>query len=386
MPGIKNGARQHFPALDGLRGVAILLVILTHVSTGWWAARSIFDAPAKFEPTFHVWWRISAIAEAGSYGVQLFFIVSAFTLTATRQNWIDKGLAYYAGRRIARVGPGYWLAGIAYTVLAGTSPRLWAPHGVSPLDFVIAALFGSAWQGGASWAVVPGGWSVSVEVSFYIVLPFFLRVIRGRVGAAVLCLVASAILAQVIRPWLLSRPVYAYQAFCFPLAQLPAFMCGIVAALAVERWRVLRLPGAAYTALGLAVFVVAFKELLPPAWLLMPLIPFSVLCAAATALSAAHPPLLLRIGVARKVGEVSYSMYLVHFGLLFPSLQASLWLFPGAGLAAMLMHFGLTSIGAFGISLLTHRFIEQPPSAWVANTFKSRQQLKLALQRPIETG
>jgi peptidoglycan/LPS O-acetylase OafA/YrhL len=172
------------PALDGLRAVAILMVVLTHVTRGRQAALSIVYDTTNWPTSFALPSWLEKIGNAGDLGVQLFFVVSAFTLTV-RASQSNEDLKGYALRRIFRVGPGYWLAGVAYTLLAGFAPRLWAPDGIAPTDIAVAAAFGSAWQGGASFAVVPGGWSISAEVAFYIALPVIIRMINGRIWRAV---------------------------------------------------------------------------------------------------------------------------------------------------------------------------------------------------------
>src|SRR3954447_733875 len=55
---------QRFPALDGLRGLAVLLVLLDHAS----------DAELRLFPGANM-------NRAGKYGVYLFFVLSAFLLT-----------------------------------------------------------------------------------------------------------------------------------------------------------------------------------------------------------------------------------------------------------------------------------------------------------------
>ena len=107
---------RHLPALDGLRGIAILLVILTHASGGWLAAASIELDTFSWPATFSLPGWLSRVSGQAIHGVTLFFVVSAFTLTLSLAKGGD--LRAYAIRRIARVGPGYWLAGIVYPLIA----------------------------------------------------------------------------------------------------------------------------------------------------------------------------------------------------------------------------------------------------------------------------
>jgi peptidoglycan/LPS O-acetylase OafA/YrhL len=96
-PGATDTPR-HLPALDGLRAIAILLVIPHNVyvfeRTGGWLAP-------------FAW-----LANAGWIGVQLFFVLSGFLIT---RNLLDSRGAsnYYSaffGRRILRIFPLYFLA------------------------------------------------------------------------------------------------------------------------------------------------------------------------------------------------------------------------------------------------------------------------------------
>ncbi len=93
-----NSLPQHMPALDGLRGAAILMVVLTHAATGWGA----WGWPA----TFHLLAWLAAVASGGFHCVALFFVVSAFTLTVQAGRRTDRWAAY-AIRRVARIGPAY---------------------------------------------------------------------------------------------------------------------------------------------------------------------------------------------------------------------------------------------------------------------------------------
>src|SRR3569832_1712860 len=79
--------RAHYPALDGLRGVAILLVLFLHV----------FD----FLNYFFIGW----------LGVDLFFVLSGFLITDILLKTVDKPnyLRNFYMRRILRIFPLYYL-------------------------------------------------------------------------------------------------------------------------------------------------------------------------------------------------------------------------------------------------------------------------------------
>jgi len=367
---------KHMPALDGLRGVAILLVIFTHVGNGWPGAFSILYDVESMKPTFDLPAWLIAISGAGNYGVQLFFVVSAFTLTV-RAAHDRNGLASYALRRIARVGPAYWIAGLAYTLVAGLGPRLWAPNGVTFDDLVIAAMFGSAWQGGASLAVVPGGWSVSCEVAFYIALPFLVAIIDGRIWRAIALTGVALLVAKLAAVNSRQAVLEGISGFYFyvnPIRQAPVFLFGMTAALVAMRVKLPRLPGIPAALLIGAIFV------LPVLMQRYSHLHFAAPISVAVAYSAAYPPRFLVGRAIRRLGEVSYSMYLVHFALLGASLTIAEWLCPLTDWTTMLLHFALTTAATFVVASVTYRIIEQPPIRWASRFGTQRSPVPAAVK------
>lgn len=349
---------KHMPALDGLRAIAILLVILVHVSEGWGSALSIYPGETPLGRGFVLPLPAELIAGRAGIGVQLFFIVSAFTLTCRLAQDRGGSLVAYAVRRLARVGPGYWLAAIGYTLWAGTGARPVAPNGIAPVDMIVAAIFGSAWQQGASLMVVPGGWSVSCEVTFYIALPLLLWLIDGRVWRAAVLTALAIIAAQLRHRHVSADYGVSWVAAVSPFANLPIFLCGItaatiVAARPIPNWRFA-------PALALIGAIVILPLLRLPAWYFQHQLAFALVATIAVPFAALYPPRLLASAAARRIGEVSYSMYLIHFAILLPSLRLALWIWPGADWVTAALHMGITTSVTFGLACLSYRYIERP--------------------------
>jgi len=355
---------KHMPALDGLRGIAILMVILMHVGFGRSAAFSFYAVTANFPPTFVLPAWLDRIDGAAEHGVQLFFVISAFTLTLRAMTNANLNAGYLL-RRIARVGPAYWLAALGYTLLTWQTPAVLASNGVMLFDYLSAISFANAWTGGAALLVVPGGWSVSCEVTFYVVLPLLLWLINGRIWRAVFLTILSAALAQArLRHYVLDGQ-WNFSLYANPIQHAPVFLCGITSALIVMQRNIPRTP-VVIVALLMTAIVSIPQGLTPPPQYLSPYLAFSVLAAAVVALAAPYPLGVLSGGIMRKVGEVSYSMYLVHFVLLAPCLLVAEWLSPSDRWPTLIICYVLTATGSFLVACVTYRFIERPAIEWAA--------------------
>jgi peptidoglycan/LPS O-acetylase OafA/YrhL len=153
--------------LDSLRALAIIGVVAVH---------SFGEAPPSLARTFAI---------RGSYGVQLFFMVSAFTLTKLYSAKLDSipHLLDFAIRRFFRIWPMYFLGILIYG--AAYSWHDWILnalllHGFSPFAFT---------------NVVPGGWSIAVEWQFYMIFPFMVIAFR-KVGTALVFFGLAMLLAS----------------------------------------------------------------------------------------------------------------------------------------------------------------------------------------------
>ena len=187
----ESGAVNAIPALDGLRAVAVLLVILFHA---WAEIPGIKTLVPDFQAhQFPITY--------GRTGVQLFFVLSGFLLFLPYARWIfglqaRPSARLFYRRRALRVGPAYW-ASLIILVLAGLAgPLTLATLG----DALVHVFFLSNVSAATAQAINAVYWTMAVEVQFYVALPLLawaanqlVRRFGTRAGIGVMLLAMGAI-------------------------------------------------------------------------------------------------------------------------------------------------------------------------------------------------
>ncbi len=322
-------AKSQIPALDGIRGVAIIWVILHN-------AIDVSQAP-----TTGILWALKLIAHPGWIGVQLFFALSGFLITTglLETRGTDHFFRNFYIKRALRILPLYYTVLLVLLVIV--------PQLVSwPFDVSSQA---SLWLFTVNWThTSPYGfahfWSLAVEEQFYLLWPLLAFWLPPR-RLLTACLVLSA-LALLIRAAMAAAGADGWTLYTLTPCRLDALALGAAGACAlhidpIRRWL------AARVRLILAAALVVFLAGLPLTHVYdryswsgetLGYSLLAMVCAAFVTAIALSPTSEVRVaallawGPLRSIGKYSYAMYVFH-GLLI-KMAGEPWMIARFGTAA----------------------------------------------------
>jgi peptidoglycan/LPS O-acetylase OafA/YrhL len=351
--------REHHPCLDGLRGIAVLLVLYGH-------APQLFGGGGS--PTG--FWSCSP----GTWlGVDLFFVLSGYLITTIllHERGRPRAFVRFWVRRALRIFPlAYaYLGALALVALAlpgfehlrSTWPFVWAATYL--LNFHIAA---TGWTAAALGIL----WSLAVEEHFYFVWPWL--ALRARLRAIVGVLIAVIVGTPLLRWVVLERlgPVAVYVA-TFTRWDTLAFGALLACARASSHWpaarRLLRwlvVPALGFVAMVIATPIEAVRAT-TPTW-------FHVLGYSGVALGgvaactlalepSAWTQRLLGNRWLGAVGRISYGLYVLH--VLTAELTRAALDACGLG-GGMSLRVLLWLAVLFGTAAASYRWFEAPLLRW----------------------
>jgi len=332
---------RHVPQLDGIRAVAVLIVVISHAGLGWLVP--------------------------GGFGVTIFFFLSGYLITslmrseASASGKVDLGAFYL--RRTLRIMPPLYITLALLT--AANSFGLFGNrvnNEAIPWDYLFLSNYSHIWgqEGGLPVPL----WSLAVEEHFYIVFPITFIVFlisRGSEKAAKFCFFTCiAILAM--RFITMIEPTSIFRNYYWSHTRLDSILFGCCLALWQNpimdkgAWKPNHWQAAMATCFILSTFVI-------PADLFRQTIRYSIQGAGLFVLFSYvlsnRAPLLVSVLSWKPVawiGLISYTLYLCHFAIF-----------------AALEHLGGSSKLIVGISgiLLAVAFswamrvaVEKPILAW----------------------
>jgi peptidoglycan/LPS O-acetylase OafA/YrhL len=220
---------KHFDVLDGIRGVAILMVVSFHAF--------------YTNPESGILIRVAgALLGGGWMGVPVFFVLSGFLISYPffRQRVKDDQFWYlqgYARRRIGKIIPPFYLSLVIFSlyffIRFSDSSYLW-----------IALRWALGLPNFLTWgpALNSSYWSLVIEVHFYMVLPFLFLLVRGikplyvTIGVFAVLLMVPLIVRQLTWPGdAAAKDTVGYFTSRFP-CQLDCFAWGVLFAGMFVSW------------------------------------------------------------------------------------------------------------------------------------------------------
>ena len=320
------------PQLDGVRGVAIVLVVIAHALQGTFPYNiSLFPSQVH--------------TAGGITGVQLFFVLSGYLITVNLVREIDGGafsFGSFYGRRVARLYPALVtsaLAGAAYWLIVGHTLTRVVSEVARAVTYTTN--LGFLWSWWPSDGFMRHAWSLAVEEQFYLLWPVLLVVFRTRRSRVSLAL-GVALLTVVLRAHpMLSR-------FGYDVLRWDALMAGAFVALASPT-----LPRA-FIWVGVLAFGV--QSIFPPGKAPYPTWSYLISSVSAVAVLLSRGAW----GDSRPLvffGRISYGLYLWHMLLLRPGLHP-------------LVAVPLSTL----IAVLSFVFIEQPCVRWMRAYLARRRE------------
>lgn len=374
------------PAVDGLRGLAALLVAIFHC---WvFTDARLGDGDLR------------ALIAAFGRGVDFFFVISGFVLflpVVLRDGGFGDVRAYLV-RRVARIVPAYyaslliqvftvrWLTGfpLPFTTLGGwiviVAHLLFLQHEL-PASLARAAGF---WGNVMGFGVNGVVWSLSVEALFYLTLPvvaasFFRRPVRAVAIAVTASLVWRAIALNTPALVATTSNVTAAPRLLdqFP-AYLGHFAFGMSAAMLyvrVVRDRLWRMPAPATAAVAITLVAVLLWSLvehghgigrsltyLRQLQEIAPAVVFAALMALA-AIAPVWPLTLLSRPAMRWLGDVSYGVFLWHQPMILV-VRRHLRVVHEKGDTSFFLMLALVIPASLLLGWLSRRYVEEPAIAW----------------------
>lgn len=362
-----NPATAHLPALDGVRGLAIALVLVVHCYNRGPDPKFSGSALDRL---------VDQLLRFGWSGVELFFVLSGLLVTSIllRRKRQNKPLGPFYARRLARIVPAY----IAITTGVAALGFLSINSLVDPVTqearslWPYYALFFNNYFGflgiassDADKALGPL-WSVATEMQYYLIWPLLVNYLSERKLKLLLpCLLAANIGFRFLMVNASAPPGDIYVA---SLTHLDGILVGSMLALhwknlggfaRIYAGRALALAG--LLLVGLFIWAGTTDALSPVVQRFgYTLIAGFYASFLLIAVAGGRVSRMLSFAPLCQLGKYSYFIYLIHW----PVLLVLDHLVPDRGIFAYLAYLFLVTMGLMALGAASWKFFENPIIAW----------------------
>jgi peptidoglycan/LPS O-acetylase OafA/YrhL len=358
--------------LDGLRAYAIVGVILVHSLVVALQAKPLTAADhIVFDP-----------AGQGHFGVQLFFVISALTAYYTLGRHVPsfRGSAAWLTKRYLRIAPLYYVAIPLYfgvgSLMNWGRTRAGRP-GVPVFtagDALRNVVMVHAWTPRGNNNVVPGGWSIGVEVMFYLLAPLCFAIYRQRTSVALAGFAALGGACLWLTHVCVGGPVEigSFFYYWFP-TEFPVILCGLCLCRLTAVWmfghgrvptRAVAVAGTLFLPICGLTYVCGRIGGRHDLW--APTLAGGAFCCLVV-LARGPWQALFANRFASWLGRLSYSVYIVHFVAMFAimAVDAKTHVLARMNASAALLSIAFITLAfGAGVAILTRRWIEEPGIRW----------------------
>jgi len=334
----------HMPQLDALRGIAALIVVISHSANAGLIHSSLGSG-------------------FGQMGVGLFYALSAFLLTHLYANNPPniRSIKDYLVRRAARILPLFYAVFVASLFIELST-------GVS-----LFGAFDTLAVGVRNVFLIHGTgvlWSIPVEIQFYLVFVIFwvLIIVDFRVALVFLILFQSSVL-------LISSVANFHQhSLAF---YMHFFTFGCIAAIIFQNTHLTRIISRSRILKAILTVLILLTPVLLPAvrrdlfdleWVPIFMDPVAIIWVAGIFVAfvfSIFPTNWVDNKYFRVLGELSFGVYLIHMGVL-----RAVQTFPFEGAVSKAIGFVIVVLVTYMLAAIVNRFFERPAQKWILKSIK----------------